>query len=158
MTDLQGSVATRQPARVDTELVTRWLIQSAGQAGWAPVVVFSTHVLVSRGLELYEPYPHLDVPMHLAGGVAIAYFFRKSLGLESGRALVGSLSSFGRNLLTLALTGTATAVWELAEWSSDALGWTAAQKGLTDTMFDMALGMVGGLALVVAARVREARS
>ena len=131
---------------------TGWVIEAVRRGGWAPLGVFLAHILVSRGLGLYREVPHLDVPMHLAGGVAIAYFFARAVELEVGRVVVGALTPYGAGLLTLALTCTAAVGWELAEWTSDALGWTSAQAGNDDTMLDMLLGVVGGAALVALRR------
>jgi hypothetical protein len=45
--------------------------------------------------------------------------------------------------LLLGVTALAALVWELAEFTSDALGWTTAQKGLEDTLLDLTMGVVG---------------
>ena len=45
--------------------------------GWLPLAVFSTHVFLSRVLHLYDIFPPMDIPMHFAGGLAIAFFISK---------------------------------------------------------------------------------
>jgi uncharacterized membrane protein len=110
--------------------------------------------VASRGLGAYESVPDLDIPMHLLGGVSIAFFFWRSVTCEAAGAVLGTLSRFGQLLLTLALVCASTVGWEFAEWTTDYLGWTRAQGGLGDTMLDMLLGILGGVGfLVVFARL-----
>ncbi len=70
-------------------LVVRWILAGLRGAGWAPIAVFAAHVLASRVLGLYDAFPPLDVPMHSAGGAAIAFFFWRSLHLPEARDTVG---------------------------------------------------------------------
>lgn len=125
--------------------VIAWLGASIRSAGWAPALVFVTHVVASRGIGAYRTLPELDTPMHLVGGVAIAFFFWHSVNLDSARLLLGSLTLCGKLSLTFSAVCTAAIVWEFAEWTTDRLGWTHAQLGLGDTLLDMLLGIVGGL-------------
>lgn len=133
-----------------------WIVASVRRAGWAPIAVFAAHVAASRLLGTYLAFPALDVPMHLAGGAAIGYFFWCSLRVDESLPIVGSLNATAAALLSLAATGTATLVWELAEWLSDRYLGSRAQLGLDDTLLDMALGLGGGLALLLAAAARGA--
>ncbi len=71
-----------------------WLWSSIRSAGWAPALVFVTHVVASRGIGAYRTLPELDTPMHLVGGVAIAFFFWRSVNLDAARPLLGSLTLF----------------------------------------------------------------
>jgi hypothetical protein len=121
-----------------------WIRVAVLRAGWAPIVVFVLHVVISRGFGAYLAYPGLDQPMHGLGGVAIAHFFWVATGLDEAIPILGNLLRTGRLILSMALVGTATVVWELLEWTGDALGYTSAQVGLDDTMLDMLLGLAGG--------------
>ena len=129
-------------------LVEIWL-ESLRRGAWAPVLVVLLHALVSF-VGGYERWPSLDVPAHIAGGIAITYFFSHFLFLLEQRGLFGSVQPSVRNLFLIALTGTAAVVWEFVEFLSDASGMTASQKGLPDTLLDMALGLVGGIVFLVA--------
>src|SRR5690606_31914647 len=61
-------------AATDTQAVTpkslrEPLVEAAWRGAWAPVLVFGVHVPLSRfGIDVYDDYPLVDVPMHLAGG------------------------------------------------------------------------------------------
>ena len=135
-----------------------WLIASVRLAGWAPLTVFLAHVTASRILGTYLVFPSLDVPMHLLGGAAIAYFFRSSLCARESRPIVGALTETAATLFSFTATGLAAVFWEFAEWLSDRYLGTHAQLGLDDTLLDMLLGIAGGLALVVALAARSTRA
>ena len=126
-----------------------WVAASVRRAGWAPIGVFLLHAVCSKVLELYRPYPHLDLPMHAAGGLAIGWFCWCATGVDAARPVVGALTRFGRAFVAALGVLAATAVWEFAEWTTDGLGWTRAQGGQLDTMVDMSLGAVGGLVAVL---------
>jgi hypothetical protein len=124
--------------------------------GWAPLLVFSIHVVASRGLNAYARFPPTDIPMHFAGGVAMAFFIsgcfralprdvdRRSRVVVLEGVLVGSLAT------------TAAVLWEFAEFSIDRLTGTNIQVNLNNTMQDLALGMLGALVLVLI-RARQLR-
>jgi len=115
------------------------------RAAWAPALVFSLHVFISRVLNAYLWFPPLDIPMHFFGGVAIAYFFASCLRVLPADAIAYELRTWLVATLVFALTSTATVFWEFAEFFSDRLFGTHAQLGLEDTLLDMALGVAGGL-------------
>ena len=134
-----------------------WLATSVRLAGWAPTGVFLAHVTASRVLGTYLVFPSLDVPMHLLGGAAIAWFFHRSLAVRECRPILGPLTGTAAALLSFAATCTAAVYWEFAEWLSDRFLGTHAQRGLDDTMLDMSLGIAGGLVLLLAIAVGAAR-
>ena len=122
-----------------------WFLTAVRSAGWAPILVFALHQVLARVFDAYERVSDLDVPMHFVGGVAIAHFFDTAVHAGSGGAILGTPSRFGKLLLSLSLVGCSTIAWELAEWTTDHLGWSQAQGGLGDTMADMVIGLLGGL-------------
>lgn len=125
------------------------LIELTRRALWFPLLVFGTHLFLSRGIEAYREHPWLDMPMHFAGGVAIAFCLSVTLLVLEERELVERTGPRIRSLLILALTGCAALFWEFAEFTTDQLGLTRAQAGLEDTLLDMALGLVGGLLFLI---------
>jgi hypothetical protein len=103
-------------------------------------------------LGLYQRYSRLDDVMHIAGGIAIAWFFLTlwRAALASGAA--GRPAPALTPLLILSLTALAALGWEVAEYLSDHLLGTTLQKNLDDTMSDMMYGILGGALLVVLSR------
>jgi hypothetical protein len=127
---------------------------TARDGAWPPIAVFTLHMIASRVLGLYGPYPWLDIPMHVAGGVAIAYFFHRAL-VNAGRAgLLVPYHALTHIVFVQALVGTTTVLWEFAEFLSDRYLGTHAQAGLGDTLLDMLLGIGGGLVLMAAVALR----
>jgi len=125
-----------------------WVSESVRAAGWAPLSVFAFHVaLMYAGA--YGAVPSVDVPMHLGGGVAIAYFFARSLALAPD--LVGRPSRFALGVMVVGATCAAAIGWEVAEWA-----WARRVSGgvahtYHDTLLDLVLGAVGGTFYAVAA-------
>ena len=115
------------------------------KAGWFPSLIFLIHCILSLGFKAYDRMPWLDVPMHLLGGVAIAYFFDIVLQHldRLGRMRIGSRQA--ALLMILGLTGTATVLWEFAEFLADALFHLGAQRSIANTMKDQFMGLLGGL-------------
>jgi hypothetical protein len=132
-------------------------LEAARRALWFPGLVFAAHVVASRFFLAYEVFPPLDIPMHIAGGFAIAFFFHISIEVFNHRRLIREPDGVSRSVAILALVSTSTVFWEFAEYVSDHTIGTHSQAGLEDTLFDMLLGMVGGVifVLVVAARARN---
>lgn len=125
------------------------LIDVSRGSAWFPCTVFGVHVLASRGFDAYEQFPPLDVPMHVLGGVAIAYFLWGAVVAAERAKIIMPTDPLVRIVLVLALTTSATVFWEFAEWTTDHTIGTGAQKGLDDTLFDMLCGIVGGTMLAL---------
>jgi hypothetical protein len=124
------------------------IVATAREGAWAPLLVFGLHIIASRVFGWYGPYPDLDIPMHFAGGVAIAWFIHRALVNASRAAWLAPFQAATHVLLVLALVGSSTVLWEFAEYVSDRFFGTHAQGGLEDTLLDMALGCCGGIALI----------
>jgi len=132
-----------------------WLV-----GGWAPLLVFAVHVVASRGLNAYVRFPPTDIPMHFAGGVAIAFFISgcfRALPRDTDRSRrLVVLDAVLEGVLVGSLATTAALLWEFAEFSIDRLVGTNIQVSLNNTMQDLALGMLGALVLVII-RARQLR-
>lgn len=115
----------------------------------APVFVLTVHVL--RVVFLTALYA-FDMLMHFLGGASIAV-----AALVLGRILVrrGILSPLPppwfSALTVIGTVGLVGIFWEFYEFAVDALGTIApAQGGLADTMGDLALDLLGGIAVLLA--------
>lgn len=134
-----------------------FLLTTLRRAAWAPILVFGLHV-ASSFLGLYDVWPPLDVPMHFLGGMAIAWFFRHAYRAAEELGLLGRPAAILGPVMVLALTGTTTVFWEFAEFLSDRYAGTHAQKGLEDTLGDMLVGLLGGLAVAALSLLRRTAS
>ncbi|MEZ5320006.1 MAG: hypothetical protein R2752_21575 [Vicinamibacterales bacterium] len=126
--------------------------------GWAPLFVFGVHVVLSRVFNAYEAWPHTDVPMHFAGGIAIAFFVSRCFQALPREVVRSSRLMVLELILVASLTTTAAVVWEFAEFACDQVFGSNIQRSLGNTMQDMALGMAGAVVvMIVRARVLDAR-
>ncbi len=113
-----------------------------------PTVLFCLN-LVMVFLGFYERHPWLDIPMHVLGGVFIAYSFSLAVTYFQERRILSELNVLSRSVFLFTLTSSAAVIWELGEFTLDFFFDTVAQASLEDTMLDMFLGMLGGTALIV---------
>jgi hypothetical protein len=127
-----------------------WSLQVIRQAGWPAIALFAFHVIASRGFNAYVRFPSLDIPMHILGGVVIAYFFHRASMAASSHGIIGPFHSVSHTVLVFSLTCSAAVFWEFAEFFSDHLCGTHAQLGLEDTLKDMFLGICGGIVFLIA--------
>ena len=97
----------------------------------------------------YKRHPWIDIPMHVLGGVFIAYSFSLTLTYFEKIEILSELNILSRSIFLFALTSTAAVIWEFGEFTLDFLFDTSAQMSLEDTMLDMFLGLVGGAVLIV---------
>ncbi len=122
-----------------------------------PLIVFVIHVIASRGFHAYHHYPLLDVPMHFIGGVVICYFFWCASKARHTELFLGTHTRFSLFVILMALTASATVLWEFAEWTRDTVFGGTAQVSITDTMGDMFLGLLGGSIVALVAAKKHIR-
>ena len=125
--------------------------------GWAPILVFSIHAVATRGFHLYVVWPQADIPMHFAGGVAIAFFFSGCFRALPREIVRSSRIAVLEAILIFSLTATAAVLWEFAEFTLDRIAGSNVQVNLPNTMQDMALGILGAV-VVTAVRMRRLRA
>ena len=123
----------------------RQFMLASARASWAPVLVFGLHVIFSRVLGAYLVFPHLDIPMHFFGGMAIIYFFTYVFAAAAAFGFLGSPNRMVLLLLSFLAACSSAVFWEFAELLSDCYLGTHALLGLNDTLSDMLLGIVGAL-------------
>jgi hypothetical protein len=121
-----------------------WMIKSLIESGWAPIGVFSLHVVMARVFNAYATFPGIDIPMHFMGGIVIAFFFHRASMNGSQFGLLGPFHPTTHFLLVFFATCSATVFWEFAEFINDRYFGGHAQAGLIDTLRDMVMGISGG--------------
>lgn len=89
--------------------------------------------------------PHYDKILHLSSGVLLGY-----IGLIIYTYYFGSLDNknnkpMGSILFVFLFTVAVAGLWEIWEFTTDALFNLTAQNGLEDTMWDIICGTVGGI-------------
>ena len=128
--------------------LTRWMIATLRSVGWAPLAVFTFHVVAVVAWNIYSRFPDFDIPMHFIGGVAITYFFGGSYRAARQFDLLGTPSKAMYPVTVLGLTCVAAVVWEFAEFLMDRRFGTHSQPSLEDTLLDLLMGLLGGIAFL----------
>lgn len=143
---------------------SRIVVKLFAVGGWAPLLVFAVHLVTTQVVNVYRTWPEFDIPMHVAGGLALAYFVSGSY-----RAMPRSSPRNGRIVLLevgliMTVTTTAAVIWEFMEFALDQTLGTMLQVSLVNTMQDLALGMAGAAMFAIlrmpplAARPRDVRA
>ncbi len=118
------------------------------KAGRFPALVFFIHCVLSIGFKAYDRLTWLDVPMHVLGGAAIAYFI--DIGIEHLDRLdvvrVGNRQA--AVIMVFGLVAASTVVWEFAEFIADAFFNAGAQRSVANVMKDQFMGLVGGITYI----------
>ena len=116
-------------------------ITTIRKAIWAPLGVLAFFV-VGKALGAYRMISWLDVPTHILGGVAIAYFFYVAI-IES-QDIVGDIPFPIQVILVFTSTGTATVLWEFIETGLDIMFSFFLNTDLKRTLVDLFSGLLGG--------------
>ena len=130
--------------------VGRWLRLTLRDAAWLPLVVLAAHLIAAYALRLYQIVPQLDIPLHLLGGAAIGWLAHRGIANAEPLDLWAAHHPITHVVSCMGVVALAAVLWECAEFIADALFAVGAQRGLTDTMKDLALGLIGGALSIVA--------
>ena len=131
----------------------RAFVSAAGatlaRRGWLPLAIFLVHELAAHVFDIYRVWPAIDIPFHFLGGFAIAFCAAGFLNACAARGLVRRPDPILRLFLLFATAVVAAVFWEFAEWTADRFLGTACQLGNDDTVLDLLMGALGGLAHVL---------
>lgn len=128
------------------------------RGGWMPALVLMMHAVGVYGFDAYRRWPAYDIPMHFAGGLAIAAFALSSIEVLSEHRVIRPVERPVQWVLAFALTATAAVHWEFAEWVADLTIHLDTQMGLDDTILDMLLGVMGGVLVLIGSAVVHSRA
>lgn len=130
---------------------TNWVISTLREAAWAPLSVVGFYLL-GLALHLFDQIPQMDIPTHFFGGVTITYFY--CAAIRNSQEFLGDIPLPVQILLAFTATGTTTVFWEFYENIMDYFFGFHMVLGLTDTIKDMAMGLLGALVLLLFYRKR----
>lgn len=133
--------------RRNTSFIRRWLTTTLRQALWAPGLVLMFWAIAAKGFDAYIRHPNLDIPTHLFGGLASAYFF--DVGIANLRESLGQIHVVFRLALSFSLVAVIAIWWELAEFLSDYFLGSHLNLGVADTLGDLFFGLAGAACFVV---------
>jgi hypothetical protein len=157
----QGRRAQLARALLDARSTRRsrlWIIASLRQLFHPLIVAYIAIAIGVDAVHAYTWWPDLDVPMHYAGAVALAFVLDRSLARAREFRLLKPIGAWQSALAVFALVCMISMFWEIGEYLSDRYLGTHAQGGLDDTMTDMIIDVVGSVAfLAVRGLVRRRR-
>jgi hypothetical protein len=132
---------------MQTSLSTQRLvtcIKPLAKASLGPLLVFAIHILALHVFSTYDYLPNFDVPMHFFGGLAIAYFFDRTLMGLSRDGSIEPCHLISHELLVFCGTCTVAISWEYSEILKYVSYWIQEPAGLEDTLDDLFFGAAGG--------------
>jgi len=121
-----------------------WIFTTLRESAWAPlgVVVFYATGLA---LHLFKTFPNIDIPTHFFGGVAITYFYRSAI--RNSQTIIGNIPHPIQIFFAFTATGTTAVLWEFYENILDYFFGFHMVLGLSDTLKDLLMGLLGALIL-----------
>jgi hypothetical protein len=140
-----------QSNSITRKQVTDWILVTLRESAWAPLGLIGLYLL-GLALHLYDSHPSLDIPTHFLGGVAMTYSFRSAI--RHSQKLVGETPLPIQILFAFTCTGTTIVLWEFYENILDFLFKAHNVLGLSDTLKDMFVGLLGALVLTALYRKR----
>lgn len=128
------------------------------QAFLPMIAVFAWDALINNPFGLYGLWPHLDIPMHLLGGVVTVWSLVRLFSVlpTSWRPVIRP--NFAHYFFMLGLVALVTIAWEIYEVVFDYFIPFPVPMTLIDTLGDMVNGLLGAtLFLLIYNRVQRAR-
>ena len=125
------------------------MVGLATVAAWPGIAVLLLHSILGAWLG-HEPY--VDPVMHFSGGGAAAYFFWRG-GLIAARQ-IGTPTRLGLDLFALGLTCMVAVFWEFAEYFVNVNFGSRMERGLGNSLRDLAIGVTGALTYIGVNRLR----
>lgn len=110
-----------------------------------PVFVYLFALFLGEMFNAFNVYTWLDIPMHFLGGVSIAYTFVLFLRFFREKGLMEINNKIIFILVIISLVSFVAILWELYEFAQFYLFNMQTQPSVADTMFDLFMGLVGGV-------------
>ena len=111
------------------------------------LIVFALFLHVGLGgvFDVYYAFPDFDIITHFVSAVLIAFLALITLYLLHEHWEGMFLHIYALAFVVVVITMASGVVWELGEWTSDALFGLGAQWSLDDTMTDLLVNTMGGI-------------
>lgn len=122
---------------------------------WPPALVFIVNYVLDLGFNAYEFYPNMDIIFHLLGGASIALTFTFILTYLKRARIYKSRSFFVDVFFIVGAVGLFAIFWEFYEYLITVFFGLEWIGDLGDTLFDLFLGLVGGLCIAVLSKLQR---
>jgi hypothetical protein len=111
------------------------------------LIVFALFLHVGMGgvFDVYYAFPDFDIITHFVSAVLIAFLALIAIYLLDKYWDGLYINIYAIAFAVVVITMASGVVWELGEWTSDALFGLGAQWSLDDTMTDLLVNTIGGI-------------
>ncbi len=111
------------------------------------LIVFALFLHVGLGgvFDVYYAFPDFDIITHFVSAVLIAFLALIAIYLLDKNWDGLYINIYAIAFAVVVITMASGVVWELGEWTSDALFGLGAQWSLDDTMTDLLVNTIGGI-------------
>ena len=110
----------------------------------APIIVLLVHFIIVP-FNTYAIYPWIDVPMHFIGGLSIGIATLTAINIFQKKEFIPKFHNFFLFIIIISVVSLTAVSWEFFEFMLDFISPIKFQDSLKDTMFDLFLGLVGGM-------------
>lgn len=116
------------------------------------LIVFALFLHVGLGgvFDVYYAFPDFDIITHFVSAVLIAFLALIAIYILDKYWDGLYMNIYAIAFAVLVITMASGVVWELGEWTSDALFGLGAQWSLDDTMTDLLVNTIGGIFMALA--------
>ena len=116
---------------------------------YLPIIIFLINTFIIGPLGVYQRWAWFDIPMHIIGGMAIAYSFILLIK-EMGNKLIIN-NKFLKLLIVIGLLSIVMIFWEFYQYIWHMII-EVDQNKLRDTLSDFMFGLIGGLLIAIKVR------
>lgn len=111
-----------------------------------PTVVYAFSWFMDLLFDIYHVYLWVDIPMHFLGGLAISYTIICFIGLFREKNILLLKNKWIFSLVVVGLVALIAILWEFYEFFMKVTFGLDMQPSLNDTLLDLFMGLLGGLA------------
>jgi len=113
-----------------------------------PLIVYVLGLILSI-FKVHRVFPWIDIPLHLIGGIVLAYSFVLVLEFLKTKKLIKIDNKWIYFIIVLGLVSLIAVFYEFYEFLLSYLFKLGMQGNLSDTMCDLFLGLFGGAFLFI---------
>ncbi len=112
-----------------------------------PAIIFILHVFAMK-FYFYSSIPHLDIPMHFMGGMAMAASAILLINYVEKIKLITIKNNIVRAIILITFVSAIACYWEIYEFLVDTFWGLSLQMGVFDTMKDLLIGITGSIIVI----------
>jgi hypothetical protein len=112
-----------------------------------PAIILLLHIFAMK-FYFYSSIPHLDIPMHFMGGMAMATSAILLINYVEKIKIITIKNNFVRAIILVTFVSAIACYWEIYEFIFDTFWGSSLQMGVFDTMKDLLIGITGSIIVI----------